>query len=520
MRPVSILPLVKGMTRDYAVDSLPSGYVWDMKDFIPQRRGTRMESRGAWQYFTASMGSTLWGGYHAQFSKGEKLYWLAKTGGATLILNTVDPATGAASPGIDTGLATLKQNGVFLRDVVYFLDGSEAVVPIWLAFDGTAQTNGSINATAPKAPVGVAYKERLVLGSGSDVLFSPLPTEGTAPDMGPRAAWDPISKISLSKPVTGLAAMGSKLIVFHSSRISRIGGQVAPATDVDSDMYQDTLTDQIGCTDPQTIVYWNENVCFADERGVYMTDGASVRNLTEQGGIGDFWREVYAARGTAPSISAAIYFDYLVVSVLGASGQNWILICDLNTRGWFRFSNLPAQAMVASEGNFEEIWLGLVGGRLTRMSDMFSGTTLADPTPAPLALPVTVDQVDGNGTPVLPEMQTGWSRLSPDEQRKQIRFVFVSYRHQSYDHPDLDDAIEVYYRKDPANTTDLVAYTKLGEMGTVTEYTRKRLPVLGKHYGVQFWIRAKQPSRFFNISDIGVGATPNDRGKVMIGVGP
>ena len=36
MRPASILPLVKGMTRDYSVDSLPDGFVWDMKDFIPQ----------------------------------------------------------------------------------------------------------------------------------------------------------------------------------------------------------------------------------------------------------------------------------------------------------------------------------------------------------------------------------------------------------------------------------------------------------------------------------------------------
>ena len=397
-----------------------------------------------------------------------------------------------------------------MRERVYFMDGSETVVPIWLSHDGVTQTNGSVHASAPKAPVGVVYKDRLVLGSGSDIYFSPLETEG-----GPLAAWDPISKIGVSKTVGGFAALAGKLLVFHPSRVSRVQGQLAPAALVDSDMYVDTLTDQVGCTIPQTICYWGENACFADERGVYMTDGASVRNLTEQGGIGDFWRDVFAARAADPAISAGIYFDYLVISIIGASGQNWTLLCDLNSKGWFRFSNIAAQAMVASEGSIEEIWAGLVGGRLTRVSDMFSGASLAEPTPTLLAIG-NEDQIDGNGLPVLPEVQTHWARLG-EEGAKQVRFAFLSYRHQSYDHPDLDDAVEVYYRKDPAATTDLIAYTKIGELGTVTEYTRKRLPISGRHYGVQFWIRAKRPSRFFNISDVGVGAVSNDRGKVMVG---
>ena len=513
MRPVSILPLVKGMTRDYAVDSLPAGYVWDMKDFIPQRRGARMESRSAWKYFTPNFGATLWGGYHARFAKAERLYWLATTGGATAIVDYVDPATGAVTPGIDSGLLNMRQNGVMLRERVYFMDGSETVVPIWISHDGTTQTNGSVHASAPRAPVGVVYKDRLVLGSGSDIYFSPLETAG-----GPLAAWDPVSKIGVSKTVTGFAALAGKLLVFHPSRISRVQGQLAPEALVDSDMYVDTLTDQVGCTIPQTIAYWNENACFADERGVYMTDGASVRNLTEQGGIGDFWRDIFAARAAAPSISAGIYFDYLVLSVLGASGENWVLLCDLNSKGWFRFSNIRAQAMVASEGSFEEVWAGLSEGRLTKVSDMFAGTSLGDPSPEP-TVAAAADQIDGNGSPVLAEMQTGWARLG-EEGRKQIRFAFLSYRHQSWDNPDITDAVEVYFRKDPAATGDLGSYKKLGELGTVSEYTRKRLPVLGKHYGVQFWIRANRPSRFFNISDVGVGLTANDRGKVMIGQGP
>jgi len=511
MRPVSILPTVKGMTRDYAVDALPEGYVWDMKDFIPQRRGTRMESRAAWRYFTETIGNVLWGGYYARFSTGERMYWLASpTSGATAQVNVVDPLTGSASPDFDSGLKSMVQNGVMLRERVYFMDGTGTVVPIYVTWDGTTETHGSIHASAPKAPVGVAHKDRLVLGMGSDIYFSPLETDG-----GPLGAWDALAKISVSKQVTGLAAMGGKLLVFHAARTSRIQGQIPPGALLDSDMYVDQLTDQVGCTIPQTICYWNENVVFADERGVYLTDGASVRNLTEQGGMGDFWRDIYATRDAVPSVSASIYFDYLIISVRAAVGA-YVLLCDLNTRAWFRFTNLSIQAMVPSEGTFEEVYAGLNVGRLTRLSTTFAGSSLAEFGGPPESL---IDQVDDNGVAVLPEMQTGWARLG-NEGRKQMRFVFLSYRHQSYEHPALTDAIEILYRKDPATTTDLLGYTKLGEMGTVSEYTRKRLPVLGKHYGVQFWIRAKRPSRFFNISDVGIGAQVNDRGKVMIGQVP
>ena len=508
MRPASILPLVKGMTRDYSVDSLPDGFVWDMKDFIPQRRGTRMESRAAWQYYTTTLGSTLWGGYYARFAKGERMYWLATPGGGGhALINHVDPVTGAVVIGVDSGLASMVQNGVMLRERVYFFDGSETVIPIWVSFDGTTQTNGSVHASAPKASVGAVHKDRLVVGYGSDIYFSPLETDG-----GPLGTWDPISKISVSKQVTGLGTLGGKLLCFHASRISRVQGQIAPANLVDSDMYVDTLTDQVGCTIPQTICAWNENLVFADERGVYLTDGASVRNLTEQGGIGDFWRDIYATRAAAPSVSAGIYFDYLVVSVL-AEGGSYTLLCDLNTRGWFRFTNLSIQAMVPSEGTSEEIFAGLNIGRLIRLSNMFKGSTLVE-----IGVPpeIMIDQIDGNGVPVLPEMQTGWARLG-EESPKQMRFVFVSYRHQSYEHPAIEDAVEVLYRKDPTVTTDMTAFTSLGHLGMVEEYSRKRLPVLGKHYGVQFYIRAKHPSRFFDLTDIGVGATPNDRGKVMVG---
>jgi hypothetical protein len=393
------------------------------------------------------------------------------------------------------------------------MDGDGLLVPKVVNYDGTSVTSAPLGASAPLAKVGVAFKDRLVLAQGADVLFSPIEVDG-----GPPGTWDAEAKISLPREVMGMAPMGSKLLCFHPGRVSRIAGQIPPGHLVDSDMYVDTLTDQVGCTVPHTIVPWNENVCFVDERGVYMTDGASVRNLTEQGGISDFWRDIYAAKATAnPAVCAGVYFDYLIISVRGQPGAtHFTLICDLNTRGWFRFSNHNVMAMVPSEGNFEELYGGRwADNRMVRVSDMFSGTTLATPEAlgvAPMALS-TVDMIDGDGTPVLASLETGWQRLG-EEGPKQLKQLFCSYRHQSYTSPSSAQAVEVLWRRNPASTTDILAYDSLGKLPTVQEYTRKRLRIGGKHYGAQVKVTALLPSRFFNVSDIGIAGASNDRGKV------
>ena len=53
-QPVEIFKNIKGMTRDFAVDALPAGYLWDLVDAIPNRKGARIEQRGAWEYFSST----------------------------------------------------------------------------------------------------------------------------------------------------------------------------------------------------------------------------------------------------------------------------------------------------------------------------------------------------------------------------------------------------------------------------------------------------------------------------------
>ena len=49
-QPTEIFGTVKGMTRDFAVDNLPEGYLWNLVDGIPNRKGARVDIRGGWAY--------------------------------------------------------------------------------------------------------------------------------------------------------------------------------------------------------------------------------------------------------------------------------------------------------------------------------------------------------------------------------------------------------------------------------------------------------------------------------------
>jgi len=512
-QPVEIFKDIKGMTRDFAVDSLPAGYLWDLVDAIPNRKGARIEQRGAWQYHGVGVyAPTIMGGYHAAFSQGQKLFVVA--GGNVHSVGITD--------GSDTGWgaapATMVQNGVKLNDRVYFMDGAGATVPVYATYAAAA---AALPASAPKAKVGIAYKGRLVLGGDpanpSNVYFSRL--EDDTLGAGPLAPWDAEAWIGTNNEVTGLAGMAGQILVFHPSMIERIRGGVPPGTDIDPDMFTETLTDQVGCTQPHTIVPWRENIIFADERGVFLTDGSTVRNLVELGGMGDFWRVVYGNKIPGfGSVSCGIFLDYLTVTVNctvpPALDVNFTMICDLNTRSWFRFRNWPATCYIPSESAIEQNWVGHLGtNRLAKVSGMFQ-----DPTPPPLPLP---DYVDGNGAPVLASMTTGFNRLDQNEGMTRLHNLFLSYHHQSFVRALTADGLRVEYRTDPPTPEDIdlatgavTGWTEAGRVPDVIEYSRKKLPLGKRAFGVMVRVSDQTPSRITRVYSIGVERTSQDRAKV------
>lgn len=529
--PVSILPLVRGFSRDHDISNMPMGFVWDLADYIPDRRGAKLESRAAWSYFsTPAFAGPAWGGKHAAFRAGTRL--LVGAGGN---LYDVNVATGAAT-NLAAIFASSLQNGVLLRDRVYFADALGAVVPKVVTDVGGTLAVTNCHTSAPHGSLLGAYKERLLVAgvktSGgivdgvsipvdqSYVFFSPLETQGTAPNVGPLSQWDVKSLVGTTRAITGIFPMAAMILCFHDGSIERIRGSIPPATGVDSDFYIDMLSSQIGCSDPASIVAWQENVCFANPHGVYLTDGATIRSLTDQGGIASLWRTAYSNKASGTQVHAAVFRDLLLVTLLptwsaGTPDEQkpLTLICDLVDRSWYRFRNVNATCYISSEIGVEEVWwgpdtsvAGLGNAQLIKLSPMFFGPYEYDPDVG--GTPTAPDAYDGNGQAVLVHIRTGWIKLGP-EGVKRLRHIYMSHVTQAQ----TQNKADVYQIGTRVSPHPNLAPQSIGNVPAYPRYVRNRLRLDRRGYGVQVDIAQIAPVYLSRLYDIAVDAWPQDRGK-------
>jgi hypothetical protein len=281
-------------------------------------------------------------------------------------------------------------------------------------------------------------------------------------------------------------------------------------------MFIDMFSDQQGCEDPASIVQWQENVIFANSRGVHLTDGATIRSLTDQGSVGDFWRTLYERKRAGTQVVAGVFLDYLFVTVLtnfqaGTPPENLpvTFVCDLNNRTWFRLSNIDVTCYIESEQGVEEMWggLDLPSRQLIKISPTFYGHV--DLPESGVPPPTVVDSVDGDGKPVLPLLDLGFKKLGP-EGVKRLRHVYVSHQSQRTTTP--AEIFSVEYRVNPApiRTDFMVA----GTLPSEQQYTRSRVNIGRRGYGIQVVLRQVLPTYLTRIYDVQVGEWAQDRGKL------
>jgi hypothetical protein len=527
-KPVSLLEDAASFARDFPRDRMPKGYMWDLADYVPQLLDTQLTGRGGWKWGSAALGSDPIGGIYATFKSGDKLLVIRTDG----LISNVDLTTGAVT-GIGN-VGTIVQNPVQIMDFVVVPQASGAAVPTFV--DGGSMTVKNFHSSALKGRYAAAYKSRVLLanavGLEERVMFGPpgfidntTPANTGKPDLVP---WDSLSYFNSSLPITGLAALRAVVILFHSGSVERIRGAIPPSvSDPLGDMFMEPLFDRAGCGDARSIAYWQDNCIFADERGVHFTDGSIVRNLASQGGILTFWRTLWRNK---LSIAADTYLDYYIVTVIRTDGVAVTLLCDLNRRTWFRFTNIKASAYIHSIGPQNKLWGCRSGsGRIADLSNCFF--------PAFVGV-----QQDDDGTPVLPLIETPWFRFS-EEGRKRIRFGYLSYDVRTTDplalamdwrfetKPEgpqqqqleavaeeqngvaataLQKLMEVGYILDPHDA----AYTVAGVLPETSRYTRYRLPVNKNPYGLAFRIRQTAASHVTRVYDLGVEQQGDERSRV------
>lgn len=376
-------------------------------------------------------------------------------------------------------------------------------------------------------------------------------------DLATAASFDANAFQPTSAKITALRTMRSMVLVFHPSSIERLRGGPLWNTaegETGEGLILDTLTERVGCKDPRSIANWNEFVIFADEHGIHMTDGAVVRNIAEQGGISYYWRLLYEG---AASVVATTFLDYYIVTVRHPAvrpplpGDDWYsedppasgfgaellqdippppdpqprppippipddlpeirppppemhpdtytttLVCDLNKKQWFRFSNMNAVTYFASGGTtgMERIWAGFSGyDRLIRIGPTFYPDA---------GLP----QVDDDGWVVKPRIETPWYRLG-NEGRKRLRFGYMSYDCRTFDGNDLP--VRIGYAVTPQNEGN---YRAISLFPNTNDYRRFRFALNRAPYGIMFFVEAVQPIGALRIFDLAIEGEPMERSR-------
>jgi len=515
--PTSLLGQARAFARDFPRDSMPQGYLWDVVDYVPLIIDAGLTGRGGWTWGSDVADQDFESGVLATFNSGDQLLVQSSSG---QIYNVQLPPSTAISPrGTTTRSA---QNPVQLADTVVSPDTAQGQSPAYWR-DATV---GQINAAHKHAKFATVYKSMLVTGNApgeTNVIRFSVPGKDLVSDP---ASYDDLSQYPTSRRITALAALRSAVLIFHTGSVERMRGTTpAHGTTGGGDMFLEPLFDRVGCNDPRTIAYWNDNCLFADEHGVHITDGATIRNLASQGGILYYWRTIWGGKVSA---AACTFLDYYLITIRRSAGQTPVtLVCDLNRRQWFRFTNIDCPTFIASGGStgMERIWGAIAGTkRLALMGPCF--------------FPVFTTSLiaDANGTTVLPTLETPWYRLA-QEGRKRIRFAYLSYDVRTgapllrddlpaqwrdldelgNEHPRVAPApkastpiLDVGYIRSPQQTT----YVDLGQLPATSEYTRKRLALGQFPYGVGFKITQTAASTVTRLFDLAVEAQPAERSRV------
>jgi hypothetical protein len=503
--PQDLLGQARAFAQDFPRDQMQPGYLWDVVDYVPMVIDAALTGRGGWQWGSTAMGGDAVAGILAPFSTGEKILVIGADNQWYEVLPT-SPFTATAR-----GAAlTPAQNPVRWTDTVIAFDGNGAVVPQLLTAPGGTLTIGSSDASAPHAPLGCVFGAYIVAAGVAGNLNR---TYWSYPNQ-PTHAWDSSSTQDTQGRITALGSLRAVILVFHPGFVERIRGTTPPSSAgaQTGDLLNEFLFDRIGCLDPKTIAYWMENVVWADQHGVHISDGAVVRNLCTQGNILYFWRNLWSLKVTA---AGCTFLDYYIITIRRSDGSNYTLVCDLNRRQWFRLSNFYAQLLFASAGsvNIERAWGGMAGtNRLGLVGPMFFPTL------------GSVIQQDGDGTNVMPVFETPYYRLGGTG-RKRTRNVYLEYdmrtatsrgvngnspaewRGVFHDETELEAAMEepppppapVLQAIAPVVEVDYIfhpedAYTSAGGMPPSTNQMRRKLPIRGAPYGVGFRVKQLLPT--------------------------
>ena len=479
----------RGMKRDMARSDLPPGTAWNLVDYIPDLDAP-LTKRGGWSYgsndisVVKATASYVVAGSYAPFAAASKNCAIDEDGEFYTIASSLTVT--------DVGLSNAsvpKAPLAFHRNKLIITRGNGTTAPGY--YDGT--TLGALAGLPPAAIYGTTYKDRTALAN-----TNALPNRVYFSGAGDPTVWDTTNSwVDMSFPVSGVASLRNALIVFSNQRVERIRGATPPPG---SDMVLETLFEP-GCIDARSIVFFEDNVVFANTKGLFITDGAAVSDLTERGGMLRYWRDLFSTYAPATwTVAGGKHRGWYVLSVMDGATFKDAFMIDIPQNVWVRISNVKAVMMWDAVGTAPETYYGSrAQPRVNSLSSLFS--------------PAAGVKNDADAAAVAPVLETIW--FKPTMGKLTWRNLYATYDCQdaAADNP----VLTVSFVETPEDTTYTNITDFTGAANTLAEttlYTRARRRLSFPAHGLGFKIAQTNASSVTKLWALEVDAHPREPSRV------
>ncbi len=194
----------------------------------------------------------------------------------------------------------------------------------WLAQRASLNLSLLPNVCPPSAQVAHIHKNRLFLGCDTELWFSRYILDGEGPSFADQQVID-----TGSGPITGLATLGTSLIIFKGDRVLRLDGE-GPADDGTQSDYGDPIivSTAVGCSDARTVCETPVGVVFQWEGTVcVLTPNGQVED------VGGAMQDTLTTYSTISSVSCVPTQDSVFFTVdNGSAGR--VLCWNYATNTW------------------------------------------------------------------------------------------------------------------------------------------------------------------------------------------
>jgi len=298
------------------------------------------------------------------------------------------------------------------------------------------------------------------------------------------------SFLDVSFPIKGMASLPNVMLWFGDERTARIRGTTPPP---DTDMQIDDPIFNYGTTDARSIAVNGSMACFANDIGVFITNGTAFpEDLTKSCGISKYWRDLCSGRTSSWTLAGGWFGNIYVICVMNGSTLIDTIALDTVKRSAIRFSNVKTMAFAAAGSAGQELYAGSrATPRIMQLSTMWT--------------PSATYKADGDGTAVLGV----WESPFYDEQK----IGSQRWRDAYLDH-DLRDAATdsptwtIFVCTSPESGA---AYTALSPTVTATTARKTiRRPIRLKSHGLGFKLTRANASAAARIYNVGATVYPRE----------